>query len=86
MSAVEDLIRQIHDSPQQAVLAVSGAGSQAVAWLLGVAGASRTVLEVVVPYGRLSMISLLGGEPDQFVSQETARARARAAHRRGVRL
>ncbi|MDP6550069.1 MAG: hypothetical protein QF659_08360 [Dehalococcoidia bacterium] len=86
MSAVEDVIRKIHDTPQQAVLAVSGAGSQAVAWLLGVAGASRTVLEVVVPYGRLSMIDLLGSEPDQFVSQETARAMARAAHRRGVRL
>ena len=86
MSAVEDVIRRIHDSPGQAVLAVSGAGSQAVAWLLGVAGASRTVLEVVVPYGRLSMIDLLGGEPDQFVSPEAARAMARAAFRRGMRL
>ena len=86
MSAVEDVIRKIHDSPRQAVLAVSGADSQAVAWLLGVAGASRTLLEVVIPYGRLSMIDLLGCEPDQFVSQETARAMARAAYRRGMRL
>jgi hypothetical protein len=86
MTAVEDVIHKIHDSPQQAVLAVSGAGSQAIAWLLGVAGASRTVLEVVIPYGRLSMPDFLGCEPAQFVSQETSRAMARAAYRRGMRL
>ena len=80
MSATEGVVREIHGSPSQAVVVVSGAGSQAVAWLLGVAGASRTVLEVVVPYGRLSMIGFLGSEPDQFVSPETARAMARAAY------
>ena len=83
---IEDTIRRIHDSPQQGVLAVSGAGSQAVAWLLGVSGASRTLLEVVVPYGKNSMIDLLGFEPGQFVSEETARSMARAAYRRGMRL
>ena len=85
-NSIEDTIREIHDAPQQGVLAVSGAGSQAVAWLLGVSGASRTLLEVVVPYGRKSMIDLLGFEPDQFVSEETARNMARAAYRRGMRL
>ena len=49
MSDFRDLVQKIHDSPPQAVLAVAGAGSEAVAWLLGVAGASRTLLEVVVP-------------------------------------
>ena len=48
-NSIGDTIREIHDAPQQGVLVVSGAGSQAVAWLLGVAGASRTLLEVVVP-------------------------------------
>lgn len=33
--------------------------SQAVAWLLGVPGASNTVLEVAVPYCRDSMVALL---------------------------
>ena len=85
-NSIEDTIREIHDAPQQGVLVVSGAGSQAVAWLLGVAGASRTLLEVVVPYGRKSMIDLLGFEPGQFVSEDTARSMARAAYRRGMRL
>jgi hypothetical protein len=69
-----------------AVIAVTGAGSQAVAWLLGVAGASQTVLEVLVPYGRLSMIDFLGHEPAQFVSPQTAREMARAAYRRALGL
>ena len=67
-------------------MAVSGAGSQAIAWLLGVAGASRTLLEVVVPYGRESMLDFLGFEPEQFVSESTARSMARAAFRRAGRL
>jgi len=86
MSDIEEVIRRLHDAPHQGVLAVSGAGSQAVAWLLGVAGASRTILEVVVPYGRLSMIDLVGFEPDQFVSQQTALNMAQACYRRAVKL
>lgn len=86
MKEIEDLVRKIHAAPQQAVVAASGAGSQAVAWLLGVAGASRTILEVLVPYGRLSMVGFLGYEPEQFVSEDTARAMAKAAYQRGVRL
>ena len=86
MNEVQELIQKVHDSPEQAVLAVSGAGSQAIAWILGVAGASRTLLEVVVPYGPRSMIDLLGHEPAQFVSLETARNMARAAHLRALSL
>ena len=67
-------------------MAVSGAGSQGIAWLLGVAGASRTLLEVVVPYGTESMLDFLGFEPEQFVSEDTARSMARAAFRRARRL
>lgn len=33
---------------------------QAAAWLLGVPGASATVLEVAVPYCRDSLVELLG--------------------------
>ena len=86
MKEIEDVVREIHAAPQQAVVAASGAGSRAVAWLLGVAGASRTILEVLVPYGRLSMVGFLGYEPDQFVSEDTARAMAKAAYQRGMRL
>ncbi len=86
MKDIEDVVRDIHAAPQQAVLAASGAGSRAVAWLLGVAGASRTILEVQVPYGRLSMVGFLGYEPGQFVSEATARAMAKAAYQRAMRL
>ena len=83
-SSIESIIQEIHASPNLAVIAVAGAGAQAVAWLLGVAGASRTVLEVLVPYGRLSMIDFLRREPAQFVSPETVREMARAGYRRAV--
>ena len=75
-------IQRIHATPHKAVIAVSGAGTQAVAWLLGVAGASRTILEVVVPYGRHSMAGFLGFEPEQSAAAETARQMARAAYRK----
>lgn len=86
MNDIQEVIQQIHDSPTQVVLAVAGAGNQSIAWLLGVAGASRTLLEVLVPYGRLSMIDLLGHEPDQFVSGDTARHMAGSAYRRALAL
>ena len=47
--AIRDLVAQIHAAHTMAVIVVTGAGSQAVAWLLGVPGASRTVLEVLIP-------------------------------------
>ena len=72
-------IEQLHATPHKTVLAVSGAGTQAVAWLLGVSGASRTILEVVVPYGRLAMQDFLGFEPAQSAAAETARQMARRA-------
>ena len=75
-------IEKIHATPQKAVVSVSGAGTQAVAWLLGVAGASRTILEALVPYGRESMNSFLGFEPGQSASAQTAKDMARAAYRK----
>ena len=86
MDDVQDIVSKIHESPHQAVLAVAGAGSQAVAWLLGRPGASRTVLEAIVPYGPKSMLDFLGFEPAQSVSQDTARSMARAAYQRAQRL
>ena len=86
MTDINDIIGRIYGSPQQTVVAVAGAGTQAVAWLFGVAGASRTMLEVLVPYGRLSMIDFVGHEPAQFVSEAAARSMAEAAYKRAVKL
>jgi len=82
MEEIRPQIEKIHATPHKAVVAVSGAGTQAVAWLLGVAGASRTILEALVPYGRESMNSFLGFEPEQSASARTARDMAKAAFRK----
>ena len=50
MSTWQDLIQQLHESPHQLVLAVTGGGSLAISGLLTRPGASATVLEAVVPY------------------------------------
>ena len=82
-----ELVAQIHATPPQAVIAVAGAGNYALAWLLGVGGASRTVLETRVPYGYRAMTDFLGGHaPEQTVGADTARRMARAAWQRGMAL
>ena len=84
--AINDLTQRLHDSPTMAAIAIAGAGNAAVAWLLGVPGASRTALEVRVPYASSALTEFVGYEPTQFVSRETAAAMARAAYRRAVAL
>lgn len=81
-----DLIDGVHRSPSMAVLVVTGGGSRAVADLLTVPGASRTVLEAWAPYGERSLTGFLGATPRQAVSVETASAMARKACERAVRL
>ena len=83
---VRRLVEGIHDAPELAVVAVAGAGTQALAWILGVPGASRTLLEAVVPYAEKSMVELVGSRPEQFVSEETAREMARRCYERGMVL
>lgn len=84
MESIRPLIEKLHATPHKAVVAVSGAGTQAVAWLLGVSGASRTILEATVPYGRLAMQDFLGFEPAQSAAAETARQMARRAYARAA--
>ena len=84
--SVQSVVEQIHASPKMAVIAVSGAGGQALAWLLGTPGASRTMLEGVVPYGRRAVGEFLGYEPAQHVSPQIARELARSAYRRALRF
>ena len=83
---VPELVQSVHDSQTKAVIAVAGAGNDAILLLLDVAGASRTVLEIVVPYSSSSFADFIGHEPDQFVSVEAARGLAKAAYRRALVL
>lgn len=80
------LIDEIHDSPMQFVIAISGGGSDAVSQLLQVPGASRTLLEAVVPYSAAAMASFLGKAPDQACNEKTARAMAMASYQRAREL
>ena len=75
-------VERLHATPLMAVVAVTGGGFQAIAWLLGVAGASRTVIEANVPYNERALKDLLGYAPEKHVSPETARDMARAAYER----
>lgn len=83
---IQDAIRRIHAGPAQAVAAVTGGGAQAITWLLTVPGASRTVLETLVPYSEQSLERFLGERPRGIAYSETAETMARRAYRRAVEL
>lgn len=77
------LSQAIHDTPGRTVLVTAGAGAHALAWLLGVAGASRTLLEALVPYDWAAFDDFLGQTPAQYVALPTARLMAGRALSRG---
>jgi nicotinic acid mononucleotide adenylyltransferase/nicotinamide mononucleotide (NMN) deamidase PncC len=79
------LVERIHGANARFVLAVTGGGGRAIAELLQVPGASRTVLEAVVPYSEAAMVEWLSGRPDQFCAEPTGRAMAMAAYHRACR-
>jgi nicotinic acid mononucleotide adenylyltransferase len=77
---------QIHASGRQLVIALTGGGSGAIGALLQTAGASRAVLEAIVPYSLAALADWIGGKPDQACSDATARAMAVAAFERARQL
>ncbi len=94
------LVAAIHETDTRLVLAVAGGGNAAITDLLDVPGASRTVLEIVVPYAEPSLAALLADAPDPdpagpdvlgpdpagAVSRATAEAMAAACLHRARRL
>jgi nicotinamide mononucleotide (NMN) deamidase PncC len=81
-----ELAGKIHASGRQIVVAVTGGGSGALSALLQTPGASRTVLEAIVPYSLAALVDWIGGKPDQACSEATARAMAMAAFMRARAL
>ena len=79
-------VERIHAGSTMAVVAVAGGGAQALEWLLGVPGASRTILEARAPYSSSALADFLGYEPEQAATLETARAIARSAYQRARHL
>jgi nicotinic acid mononucleotide adenylyltransferase len=83
---IRSMVQHIHDRPGRAVIVAAGAGTQAVTWILGVAGASRTLLEALVPYDESSFNDFLGQKPAQYVAPETAGLLAGRAVNRALQL
>src|SRR5262249_10011966 len=79
-------IEQMHASGRQAVLAITGGGSGAIAELPRVPGGSGLLLEALVPYDARSRTAFLGVEPGQACSIETAVAMAQRARERAAKL
>lgn len=77
-----DTVRAIHATPWRGVLAMAGGGGALLAELLTVPGASRTVLEAIMPYSYRSFCSFFGGMPEQFCSERTVRQMAMLAWQR----
>jgi hypothetical protein len=78
-SQCRTLIAAFHSAGRRCLLAVTGGGTGAAAWLLSVPGGSRSLLEVVVPYDERSLEEFLGHRPLSFCSPETAWLMARRA-------
>jgi hypothetical protein len=81
-AAVGDLVHLLHQSAPPYVLALTGGGTGAAAWLLSVPGGSRTILEVEIPYGERSLCEFVGRPPESFCSAVTARAMAHRSWQR----
>ncbi len=81
-----EFVNQIHTHPGKIVLVTAGAGTDALATLLGVAGASNTLLEARVPYTKEAFIDFVGREPAKFASTEAACLLAGGALRRAHEL
>ncbi len=79
---LHQIVKAIHSSPARVVLVAAGAGTRALSDLLGVAGASRTLLESLIPYSETAFTEFLGQTPDQFVAADTARLLAGRAFTR----
>ncbi len=83
---IRQLVQAIHDSPGRVMIVTAGAGTQALAWLLGVAGASRTLLEALIPYDETSFNDFLGRQPKKYVAMRTAGLLAGRALTRALQL
>ena len=83
---IKHLIEEIHRKPEKLVMAVSGPGTQAVSWLMQVPGASKTVMEVTIPYSESAATSFVGHDPSKYVTQNHCQEMAKTAYRRAVAL
>ena len=79
---IQQLVQQIHDMSGRTMMVAAGAGTKALSSLLGVAGATRTLLEALVPYSTVAFDDFLEQSPPKYVSGKTARLLAGRAYTR----
>lgn len=82
----DTLVEALHASGWQGVLMISGGGTSLISQLCSTPGASRTVLEGLIPYSKSALLNHLKVSPTQFCTVETARAMAVQSFRHAFRL
>lgn len=83
---IHDAIRRIHASSAKIVLVAAGGGMRSMTWLMATSGASRTILEALIPYSDRALTDFLGERPRRAVTAETAESMASRAFERAVSL
>ena len=76
------LIDALASDAARLVMVASGGGSSAITQLVATPGASRVVLEGLVPYARAAVDEILGGPQESYCSSRTTRRLAVAAWER----
>ena len=79
-------IKAIHESPYKFVISSSGGGTNAISSLMGVPGASQSILESYVPYSRESLDIYLNKKPDHYCSQATSLHMASLAYKKALKI
>lgn len=80
------MITQIHRTEGLFSLAITGGGTSAISALFAAPGASRSILEVSVPYDGIALQKYVSGDKTQSCSNPTARAMAMASYQRAKAL
>lgn len=85
-AAAADLLDRLAERNVALGLVATGGGASAIAGLCGIPGASRVVVEGLVPYATAAVDRLLGGVQEQYCSARTARRLATAAWQRSASM
>jgi len=81
-----EIIQRINNNPNKVSIILAGAGTNLVNALLSEPGASRTILDLQIPYSESSMFRILGERPSKYVSLEVAKTLAKVAYSRSMFL
>jgi hypothetical protein len=83
---LEQLVQKIHATPNKGVIIPTGGGTEVFPLLLAIGGGSNTLLDGQIPYKEFQTDEILGGKPEKYVSELTARQLAMAAYQKAVAI